>query len=49
MAGRIGLELGETQFTVEPGGAAPTATVLVRNDGSLVDQFLVRIGGLDPS
>ncbi len=49
MAGRIELSLTPTSFPVEPGGAAVEAALLVRNAGSVVDQFLLRVEGLDPS
>ena len=47
MAGQIVLELASGPLTLEPGGAPMAATLVVRNDGDVVDEVVLHVEGLD--
>src|SRR5919202_1061350 len=49
MATRIRLSLSEAALAAQPDGAPVGATLVVRNDGTLVDEVRLHVEGLDPA
>src|SRR5919202_370702 len=48
MAAGIRLALSETELVAPPDGAPVGATLVVRNDGTLVDEVRLHVEGIDP-
>src|SRR5438105_958130 len=49
MVAEIGLALSETEVFAPPDGAPVGVTLIVRNDGALVDEVRLHVEGLDPA
>jgi hypothetical protein len=48
MAEQVEVKLGQSEFKVDV-GATVTATAVVRNCGTVVDQYALALEGLDPA
>ncbi|MBL7208490.1 MAG: hypothetical protein ISS52_00185 [Dehalococcoidia bacterium] len=48
MSANIGVSLSATKLELAPGESAET-TIIIRNQGQIVDDFILRVEGLDPT